>query len=201
MLHTHKIYGNDPPTERRVLSFCFVSREPSSRILTFAVVKRSAPTKRSVHRGDLVGIAAHRITAIRKPIRRWDVLAHHRKLDSGQLDCGTAIPPKATPVRALALARGGVPFILLGGSLCTFLCAKAPISRGSPEGPARRPVPWGCFFRLFLCRSKEMGTPKIINEYKTISLYSPKSTQYKTPPRYRSGRGRVDPIILSSARG
>ena len=51
-------------------------------------------------------IISHRITAIRKPIRRWDVLALFRKLVFVQSVRGKGEAPKAAPVRAQALARG-----------------------------------------------------------------------------------------------
>jgi len=55
---------NDPPTERRVFWFGIVpASRPHGRVLS-AVVKRVAPTERSVHRGDLAGGDFYRITAV-----------------------------------------------------------------------------------------------------------------------------------------
>ena len=86
--------------------FVLVPASQPHRLLLSEAVKQVAPTKRSVHRGDLAGCDSHRITAIRKPIRRRDTLAHHKKLVFVQSARGTGEAQKATPVRALALARG-----------------------------------------------------------------------------------------------
>ena len=80
-------------------SFEFIlvpASQPHRRLLSEAV-KRSAPTKRPVRRGDLAGGDSHRITAICKPIRRWDALAHFRKLVFVQSARGTDETQKAAP--------------------------------------------------------------------------------------------------------
>ena len=162
MLHTHKTYRNDPPTERRVLFFVSVPASYPHGLLLFGAVKRFASTKRSVHRGDLAESDLHRIISIRNPIRRWDALALFRKLVFVQSDGGNGEASKAAPPGRLRPSGWRYEKQCSGGSICAFLCANAPLPRGSPEGPARRPVPWGCFFRPFLCRNKEMGIQKTI---------------------------------------
>ena len=78
---------------------------PASRphgLLLFAAVKCSAPTRRSVHRGDLAGDDSHRITAIRKPIRWWDVFTLFGKLVFVQTVRGKGEARKAAPQDAFS---------------------------------------------------------------------------------------------------
>ena len=70
------------------------ANHPHGRLLSAAV---KSPTGRSVHRGDLAERDSHRITAIRKPICRWDALAHHRRLVFVQSARGTGEAQKAAP--------------------------------------------------------------------------------------------------------
>ena len=102
MLHTHGIYRNDPPTERRVLFFVSVPANHPHGLLLFAAVKRVAPTKRFVHRGDLAGDDSHRITAVRKSIRRWDALILFRKFVFVQSVRGKGEARKAAPQDAFS---------------------------------------------------------------------------------------------------
>ena len=77
--------------------FILVPASQPHRRLLFAAVKHSAPTKRSVHRGDLAGDDSHRITAIRKPIRRWDAFTLFGKLVFVQSARGKDKAQKAAP--------------------------------------------------------------------------------------------------------
>ena len=178
-LHTRRCKGFVPTSYKRTtrlpnggsFDFVLVPASQPHRLLLSEAVKQVAPTKRSVHRGDLERIVSHRITAIRKPIRRRDTLAHHKKLVFVQSARGTGEAQKATPVRALALARGCVSKTSIGGSLCTFLCAKAPSSgeflRDLPAGRSLKAVS----FPSFLVRRQE-SLKKRNNRFHKTSSYA-----------------------------
>jgi len=156
-------------------SFGFIlvpASQPHGRLLS-AAVKRFAPTKRPVRRGDLAGGDSHRITAIRKPIRRWDALAHFRKLVFVQSARGTDETQKAAPQDA-CVHRGGVMNHFVRGKHLRLFVRKCPSLFGRVARPLfRKKGVSGCFPLVpFLCRSKGKYTPKTSNPIKTISLYS-----------------------------
>jgi len=144
-------------------SFGFIlvpASQPHGRLLS-AAVKRFAPTKRPVRRGDLAGGDSHRITAIRKPIRRWDALAHFRKLVFVQSARGTDETQKAAPQDA-CVHRGGVMNHFVRGKHLRLFVRKCPSLFGRVARPLfRKKGVSGCFPLVpFLCRSKGKYTPK-----------------------------------------
>ena len=110
-------------------SYLFVSvpaSHPHRRLLS-AVVKRSAPTRRSVHRGDLAGGDSHRITAIRKSIRRWDAFTLLGKLVFVQSARGPAEAPNAAPPGRLRPSGRRYELFRKGEAFAPS-CAQMPLS-------------------------------------------------------------------------